>query len=112
MDRGDKYYYRTHRKHNYSLSREVYAIGEIEILDEKGNVIGGGEYSVPREVASIFEDFINDLETDLPIHIGIGSNDWCEEEAANKLGIEVDLLRDIQTQEKYYEGKWEQLHNH
>ena len=50
---------------------------------------------MPFEAANQFEDFIESLETDLPINIEIGSHEWCENECAKSLGFESpDEMRD------------------
>jgi hypothetical protein len=50
---------------------------------------------MPHVAASQFEDFINALETDLPINIEIGSHQWCEKECAKSLGFETpEEMRD------------------
>jgi hypothetical protein len=43
---------------------------------------------MPFEAANQFEDFIESLETDLPINISIGSHEWCSNECAKSLGFE------------------------
>jgi hypothetical protein len=45
---------------------------------------------MPHEAASQFEDFIESIETDLPIEINIGSHEWCADECAKSLGFEND----------------------
>ena len=73
-----------------SLFGEKYRMGRIEVFDSKnesGYQVHEGDYSLPFEAASQFEDFIESIETDLPIHIGIGSHEWCVEECAISLGF-------------------------
>jgi hypothetical protein len=43
---------------------------------------------MPFLAANQFEDFIESLQTDLPINIEIGSHEWCEKECAKALGFE------------------------
>ena len=74
-----------------TLFGERYRMGRIEIFDredESGYQVAEGSYSMPFVAANQFEDFIESLETDLPIHIEIGSHKWCEEECANDLGFQ------------------------
>jgi hypothetical protein len=82
----------------FSLLGEKYRMGRIEIFDsqnESGYQVSEGIYTMPFEAANQFEDFIESLETDLPINIEIGSHEWCEEECAKSLGFEnSDQMRD------------------
>ena len=75
----------------FSLFGEKYRMGRIEIFDsqdESGYTVDEGIYTMPFVAANQFEDFIDSLETDLPIHIQIGSHKWCEDECAKSLGFE------------------------
>jgi hypothetical protein len=81
-----------------------------------------GIYTMPFVAANQFEDFIDSLETDLPINIEIGSHSWCESECAKSLGFgtaeemnnpaNVESYRknknDVYAQEKGYKD-WEDL---
>ena len=82
----------------FSLLGEKYRMGRIEIFDsqdESGYAVSEGIYTMPFVAASQFEDFIESLETDLPINIEIGSHQWCEKECAKSLGFEtVEEMRD------------------
>ena len=82
----------------FSLFGEKYRMGRIEIFDsqdESGYAVSEGIYTMPFVAASQFEDFIESLETDLPINIEIGSHQWCETECAKSLGFEtVEEMRD------------------
>ena len=82
----------------FSLFGEKYRMGRIEIFDsqdESGYAVSEGIYTMPFVAASQFEDFIESLETDLPINIEIGSHQWCEKECAKALGFEnPDEMRD------------------
>ena len=65
-------------------------MGRIEVSDSDGDYhypVHEGSYCLPWETAPQFEEFIDAMETDLPIHIGIGSVAWCEEECAKALGF-------------------------
>lgn len=82
----------------FSLFGEKYRMGRIEIFDSQDNsgyAVSEGSYSMPFVAANQFEDFIESLETDLPINIEIGSHQWCELECAKSLGFEtVEEMRD------------------
>jgi hypothetical protein len=81
----------------FSLMGEKYRMGRIEVFDSKddsGYAVHEGIYCMPHEAAAKFEDFIEDLETDLPIHFEIGNHNWCADEYARENGYEDwdDLL--------------------
>lgn len=76
-----------------SLLGEKYRMGRIEIFDKEdgsGYAVSEGIYTMPHIAASQFEDFIEALETDLPINIEIGNHKWCADECAKSLGFEDD----------------------
>lgn len=89
----------------FSLMGEKYRMGRIEIFDnenDSGYQVDEGIYTMPLEAASQFEDFIESLETDLPINIEIGNHKWCEEECAKILGFEdSDAMRDPDKVKEY-----------
>jgi hypothetical protein len=93
----------------FSLFGEKYRMGRIEIFDkenESGYQVDEGIYSLPHEVASQFEDFIESIETDLPIEIKIGSHEWCEEECAKALGFtDSDQMREPEASAAYRRKK-------
>jgi hypothetical protein len=93
----------------FSLFGERYRMGRIEIHDredDSGYAVSEGSYSMPFVAANQFEDFIESLETDLPIHIEIGSHKWCEAEVSKDLGIPVEKLNDPETKKAYYRQKY------
>ena len=96
--RSGRFYYSTVGYGVFSLLGERYRMGRIEIFDkedESGYQISEGIYTMPFEAANQFEDFIESIETDLPINIEIGSHAWCERECARDLGFEnVEDMRD------------------
>ncbi len=96
--RSGRFYYSTVGYGVFSLLGERYRMGRIEIFDkedESGYQISEGIYTMPFEAANQFEDFIESLETDLPINIEIGSHEWCEKECARDLGFDnVENMRD------------------
>lgn len=93
----------------FSLMGEKYRMGRIEIFDsqdESGYQVNEGTYTMPFVAANQFEDFIESLETDLPINIEIGSHKWCETECAKSLGFEtVEEMRDPENVKAYQKKK-------
>ena len=93
----------------FSLMGEKYRMGRIEIFDsqdESGYAVSEGIYTMPFVAASQFEDFMDSLETDLPINIEIGSHEWCEMECAKSLGFEtVEEMRDPEKVKEYTRKK-------
>jgi len=93
----------------FSLLGEKYRMGRIEIFDsqdESGYAVSEGIYTMPFVAASQFEDFIESLETDLPINIEIGSHQWCEKECAKSLGFETpEEMRDPENVKEYNRKK-------
>jgi hypothetical protein len=86
-----RYYYSTVGYGVFSLFGEKYRMGRIEIFDREdgsGYPVSEGVYTMPHEAAAKFEDFIESLETDLPIYIDMGSQEWCSRECARELGFE------------------------
>ncbi len=108
VSHSGRYYYSTVGYGVFSLIGEKYRMGRVEIFDRKndsGYQIAEGSYCMPFVAASQFEDFIESLETDLPINIEIGSHSWCQEAVAEELGIPVDKLNDQDTKKEYYKKK-------
>jgi hypothetical protein len=93
----------------FSLMGEKYRMGRIEIFDsqdESGYAVSEGIYTMPFVAASQFEDFMDSLETDLPINIEIGSHEWCEMECAKSLGFETpEEMRDPENVKEYNRKK-------
>ena len=93
----------------FSLMGEKYRMGRIEVFDRENQsdyAVHEGMYTMPFEAANQFEDFIESLETDLPINIVIGSHDWCEEECAKSLGFEnSEEMRDPEKVKEYRHKK-------
>ena len=93
----------------FSLIGEKYRMGRIEVFDredDSGYQVHEGIYTMPFEAAGQFEDFIDSLETDLPINIEIGSHKWCEEECAKSLGFkDSDEMRDPDKVKEYTRKK-------
>ena len=93
-----RFYYSTGGYGVFSLMGEKYRMGRVEIFDsqnESDYAVDEGIYTMPFISANQFEDFMDSLQTDLPIHIEIGSHKWCENECAKSLGFETpDEMRD------------------
>ena len=93
-----RFYYSTVGYGVFSLLGEKYRMGRVEIFDsqdDSGYAVSEGSYCMPHVAANQFEDFIESLETDLPINIEIGSHAWCESECAKSLGFEnAEEMRD------------------
>lgn len=92
----------------FSLLGERYRMGRIEVFDQEtdsGYQVHEGFYCMPFEAAEKFEEFIDSLETDLPIHFDIGSVEWCNKECAKELGIDEEKMNDLETRRKYYRMK-------
>ena len=93
----------------FSLLGEKYRMGRIEVFDredESGYQVHEGIYTLPFDAVTQFEDFIESIETDLPINIEIGSHKWCEEECAKSLGFEnSEAMRDPENVKKYQKMK-------
>jgi hypothetical protein len=104
-----RFYYSTVGYGVFSLMGEKYRMGRIEIFDsedESGYAVSEGVYTMPHVAASQFEDFIDALETDLPINIEIGSHQWCEKECAKSLGFETpEEMRDPKNIRAYQRNK-------
>jgi hypothetical protein len=93
----------------FSLLGEKYRMGRIEIFDsedDSGYAVSEGIYTMPHIAANQFEDFIDSLETDLPINIEIGSHKWCESECAKALGFQsAEEMRDPEQVKAYNRKK-------
>jgi len=103
-----RYYYSTVGYGVFSLLGERYRMGRIEVFDsqsESDYQIDEGSYCMPFVAANQFEDFIESLQTDLPIHIGMGSVDECNRATAEELGIEPDKMHDKETKKEFYKKK-------
>ena len=104
-----RFYYSTVGYGVFSLFGEKYRMGRIEIFDsqdESGYAVDEGIYTMPFVAANQFEDFMDSLQTDLPIHIEIGSHKWCENECAKSLGFETpDEMRDPEKIKEFQKKK-------
>jgi hypothetical protein len=93
----------------FSLMGEKYRMGRVEIFDsedESGYAVSEGIYTMPHIAASQFEDFMESLQTDLPINIEIGSHGWCESECAKSLGFkDSEEMRDPEKVKEYRRKK-------
>jgi len=104
-----RFYYSTVGYGVFSLFGEKYRMGRIEIFDsqdESGYAVDEGIYTMPFVSANQFEDFMDSLQTDLPIHIEIGSHKWCENECAKSLGFEnPEDMRDTEKIKEFQKKK-------
>lgn len=103
-----RYYYSTVGYGIFSLLGEKYRMGRIEIFDKQndsGYQIDEGTFCMPFVASNQFEDFINSLETDLPINIEIGSMKQCQQAVSEELGIPVEKLNDEETKKLFYKKK-------
>jgi len=104
-----RFYYSTVGYGVFSLMGEKYRMGRIEVFDsedESGYAVSEGIYTMPHIAASQFEDFIDSLQTELPINIEIGSHQWCENECAKSLGFETpEEMRDPEKVTEYRRSK-------
>ena len=104
-----RFYYSTVGYGVFSLMGEKYRMGRIEVFDsedESGYAVSEGIYTMPHIAASQFEDFIDSLQTELPINIEIGSHEWCEKECAKSLGFETpEEMRDPEKVTEYRRNK-------
>lgn len=107
-NRSGRYYYSTVGYGVFSLLGERYRMGRVEIFDKQndsGYQIDEGVYCMPFEAANQFEQFIENIETDLPINIEMGSMAQCRAAVAEELGIPEDMLNDLETKKAFYRKK-------
>ena len=107
-NRKGRYYYSTVGYGVFSLLGERYRMGRVEIFDrqnDSGYQIDEGTYCMPFEAANQFEQFIENIETDLPINIEMGTFKQCKAAVAEELGIPEDKLNDAETQKEFYKKK-------
>jgi hypothetical protein len=107
-NRKGRYYYSTVGYGVFSLLGERYRMGRVEIFDrqnDSGYQVDEGVYCMPFEAANQFEQFIQNIETDLPINIEMGTMGQCRAAVAEELGIPEDKLNDAETQKAYYKKK-------
>jgi hypothetical protein len=106
VEGGKRFTYSTVGYGVFSLLGEKYRMGRIEVFDrenDSGYQIHEGIYTMPYIAAQSFEEWIEHLETDLPINIEVGSHEWCADECAKSLGFEDD--EDMRNPEKVEEYK-------
>jgi len=99
----------------FSLVGEFYRMGRIEVFDnqdESGYAVHEGFYCLPFEAAAKFEEMIESLHTDFPIHFNMGSMKWCDQAVSEELGIPVDKLNDLETKKKYFREKYIQQYGY
>jgi hypothetical protein len=106
--KSKRYCYTTVGYGVFSLLGECYRMGRIEEHDtesETGYATDEGTYCIPFDVVNKFEDFIESLESDLPLSFNFGSVDRCSSATSEKLGIPKDKLHDEKTQIEYFRKK-------
>lgn len=111
VNRSGRYYYSTVGYGVFSLLGERYRMGRVEIFDKQndsGYQIDEGSYCMPFEAANQFEQFIENIETDLPINIEIGTYKTCQSAVAEELGIPEDKLNDAETKKAFYKKKYDE----
>jgi hypothetical protein len=89
----------------FSLVGQFYRMGRIEVFDRESNsgyAIQEGFYCIPFDAASKFEDMMDDMETDFPIHFDLGSMEWCDQAVSERIGVPVDKLNDQETKKEYF----------
>jgi hypothetical protein len=89
------FYYEVSPQHSNTLFDQLYQTGTILTYDsesEQEKPISTGRYSVPIEAANQFQDFIESLETELPLFISLGTEQLCKQEAARDLMVPVAQL--------------------
>lgn len=107
-NRSGRYYYSTVGYGIFSLLGERYRMGRVEIFDKQNNSgyqVDEGVYCMPFEAANQFEQFIENIETDLPINIEMGTMGQCRAAVAEELGIPEDKLNDNETKREFYKKK-------
>jgi hypothetical protein len=107
-NRSGRYYYSTVGYGVFSLLGERYRMGRVEIFDrqnDSGYQVDEGVYCMPFEAANQFEQFIENIETDLPINIEMGTMAQCRAAVAEELGIPEDKLNDTETKKEFYKKK-------
>ena len=97
----------------FSLMGERYRMGRVEIFDredDSGYASDEGTYCMPFVAASQFEDFIESIQTDLPIEIIMGNFDYCKSECAKDLGFNSVEEMDNPEKVKEYRRKKNDLY--
>lgn len=99
------YYYAVANEATTIMDR-LYQVGTIQAFDsdsEQDTPVKAGSYCVPVEVAGAFQDFIESLETSLPIFMSFGSEQQCKKHAAQQLLVDVgDLSKSDDYDEEEY----------
>lgn len=93
----------------FSLLGEIYRMGRIEMFDnqeESGYAVHEGFFCLPFEASAKFENLIDSLQTDFPMHFELGSMKWCSRAVSEHLGIPVDKLNDMDTKKAFYREKY------
>ena len=93
----------------FDLMSEKYHMGRIEMYDGESNSSYATDeffYCVPYDMADKFEDFYEDLQTDLPFHVDFWKMDDCKSACAESLGITVEQMEDKTFSKKFAQDKY------
>jgi hypothetical protein len=97
----------------FNLLGEKYRMGRVEIFDQDSNSsyqTDEGTYCMPHEAAAQFEDFMDSLQTDLPIQIEMGRIEDCQKECARALGLSDSKdLYDAKIVEEFSKKSWDRF---
>lgn len=97
----------------FNLLGEKYRMGRVEIFDRESKSsyqVDEGTYCMPYETAAQFEEFIESLQTDLPIQFEMGRVSDCQEACAQALGLSsAKDLSDPKIVEEYNKKSWDRL---
>jgi len=112
-EQGKRFSYSTVGYGIFNLLGEKYRMGRVEIFDRESKSsyqVDEGTYCMPYETAAQFEDFIESLETDLPIQFEMGRVSDCQEECARALGLSsAKDLSDPKTIEEFSKKSWDRI---
>jgi len=89
--KGKRYHYSTVGYGVFTRLGELYSIFRVEIYDNENE----SPYSVSEaicyadhETAGKIRDFFDNLETDFPVYINMGSSEWCQKAVKEHLGVD------------------------
>ncbi len=108
MDKKEnkRYSYSTTGYGVFTLMGVLYSAGRIEVYDDSDQMSGypieEGSYWCPIEKEFMLTDFFQELRSDLPVYIRLGSFESCEKAVSEKLDVPIDEFRDQETINKCY----------
>jgi hypothetical protein len=109
--KGKRYYFSCTGYFMFDLMAQKYRAGRIEMYDNENPTGYASEeffYCVPYDMSEKFENFFEDLETDLPFHVEFWSMNDCREACAEALGITVEQLQDREFVKQWQEKQKDQ----